>query len=329
MKPHLWTSFAVATVLLLASSSSAAVSDVSIAVSESISPASVAPGETATISFSATNNGSDVAQFYLVLSLGPGSWSVGSPSQGSGPPFSCSRPDDFDIVCSIDPLTAGTAASFSVPVTLGSGAVPGQILDSRVNAFQGMPGGAGLGPTAARALVVAAPPAGGGGGGTPSTSTLSVALQGAGSGTVTSLPGGISCGSVCASAYARGASVTLSAMPAEGSVFAGWGDACASAGAAAQCVVSIDADRAVTASFDLAPTTAKPPPPVVCAVPRLVGWRLVRAKQRLTHSHCRIGTITRRPLRASLVGKVVSQRPAAGARLRAGSKVAVVVGQHE
>ena len=310
-------------------------------MSESISPGSVAPGETATISFSVTNNGSDVAQLYLVLSLGPGSWSLGSSSQGSGPSFACSRPDDFDIVCTIDPLTAGAAASFSVPVTLGSGAVPGRIYDSRVNAFQGMPGGGGLGPTAAHTLVVAAPPAGGGGGGggggTPSPSTLSVALRGAGSGTVTSVPGGISCGSVCASAYARGTSVALSATPAEGSVFAGWGDACASAGTVAQCVVPIDADRVVTALFDLAPPppvapppTVKPPPPrpVVCAVPRLIGSKLAAAKQRLIQAHCRTGAITTRPSRASLAGKVVSQRPAAGARLRAGSKVAVVLGKH-
>ncbi len=71
----------------------------------------------------------------------------------------------------------------------------------------------------------------GGGGGT--TFTLAVTKAGTGSGTVTSSPAGISCGSTCSADFASGTSVTLTARRASGSTFAGWGGACS--GTAATC----------------------------------------------------------------------------------------------
>ena len=76
--------------------------------------------------------------------------------------------------------------------------------------------------------------------------SLTVARQGTGSGTVTSSPAGISCGSTCSASYAAGTSVTLSAQPASGSTFAGWGGACSGT---SSCTVSMSAARSVTASF--------------------------------------------------------------------------------
>src|SRR5207247_3352686 len=55
------------------------------------------------------------------------------------------------------------------------------------------------------------------------TFVLTVAKAGTGSGTVTSTPAGITCGASCFASYASGTAVTLTATPASGSVFTGWG----------------------------------------------------------------------------------------------------------
>ncbi|MBI5256910.1 MAG: right-handed parallel beta-helix repeat-containing protein [Burkholderiales bacterium] len=81
--------------------------------------------------------------------------------------------------------------------------------------------------------------------------TLGVAVTG--SGTVSSTPAGISCGADCSEAYASGTSVTLTATPAAGQVFSGWGGACS--GTASTCTVSMTAARSVTAAFAAAPVT--------------------------------------------------------------------------
>ncbi len=84
----------------------------------------------------------------------------------------------------------------------------------------------------------------------PDTYGLTVARAGAGAGTVTSSAGGILCGASCETRLPGGVTVTLTAAPATGSTFAGWGGDCVGTGA---CVVTMTADRAVTATFDAAP----------------------------------------------------------------------------
>jgi len=82
------------------------------------------------------------------------------------------------------------------------------------------------------------------------TGTLSVILtvtkEGTGSGTVTSSPAGIDCGSTCSASFAQGTAVTLTATAASGSTFAGWSGACTGTG---DCAVTMDQARSVTASF--------------------------------------------------------------------------------
>jgi hypothetical protein len=80
----------------------------------------------------------------------------------------------------------------------------------------------------------------------PSVRTLSVSKSGIGSGTVTSSPAGISCGSTCSASYSQNASVTLTATPSGSSMFSGWSGACSGTGS---CVVTMGSDVSVTASF--------------------------------------------------------------------------------
>ncbi|HSE96020.1 MAG TPA: hypothetical protein VLD61_09010 [Methylomirabilota bacterium] len=89
----------------------------------------------------------------------------------------------------------------------------------------------------------------------PSGVTLMVVRAGTGSGSVTSAPGGITCGTDCSQSYASGTWVTLSATAAAGSVFSGWsGSGCSGTGA---CSVAMSGTRSVTATFGAA--TAGPP----------------------------------------------------------------------
>ncbi|OGK83091.1 MAG: hypothetical protein A2X52_04260 [Candidatus Rokubacteria bacterium GWC2_70_16] len=79
--------------------------------------------------------------------------------------------------------------------------------------------------------------------------TLTVSKAGAGSGTVTSSPAGISCGTTCAAAFAGGTSVTLTANPAAGSSFTGWsGGGCSGTGT---CTLTLTANTTVTATFSV------------------------------------------------------------------------------
>ncbi|MFB3819065.1 MAG: LamG-like jellyroll fold domain-containing protein [Candidatus Methylomirabilales bacterium] len=81
---------------------------------------------------------------------------------------------------------------------------------------------------------------------------LSVSKAGTGGGTVTSSPAGIACGTDCAEGYPANTTVTLTAVPAGGSVFAGWSGPCAGTGA---CTVTMSQWLTVTATFNLAPAS--------------------------------------------------------------------------
>ena len=78
--------------------------------------------------------------------------------------------------------------------------------------------------------------------------TLSVNKAGIiGGGTVTSSDGGINCGPTCLASYTSGTTVTLTATPAFGSIFAGWSGCDAVSGTF--CSVTMSAARSVTANF--------------------------------------------------------------------------------
>jgi len=86
--------------------------------------------------------------------------------------------------------------------------------------------------------------------------TLTVSKRGAGSGTVTSSPSGIACGSTCAHQFAQEKTVTLAATPRASSAFVGWSGACRGHRG---CRVTIVSGSTVTATFA----------PKACVVPKL------------------------------------------------------------
>ena len=72
------------------------------------------------------------------------------------------------------------------------------------------------------------------------------AVQLGGSGTVTSSPAGISCGTACSARFDKGTTVTLTAKPDRGSRFLGWQNGCSGL---ARCTITLSSAQAVTARF--------------------------------------------------------------------------------
>jgi hypothetical protein len=78
---------------------------------------------------------------------------------------------------------------------------------------------------------------------------LTVQKIGAGVGAVTSEPSGIDCGLACSAGFAQNTVVTLTAVPASGSVFVKWLDACATYGSNPVCPVTMDQAKSAKALF--------------------------------------------------------------------------------
>jgi hypothetical protein len=131
------------------------------------------------------------------------------------------------------------------------------------------------------------------------TNTLTASRTGSGAGSVTSQPAGIDCGSTCSHDFTTGASVTLTATPASGSVFTGWSGDCSGTG---QCQVTMSAPHAVIATFAPLPQ---------CHVPAVVGKTLTRATAAIKKANCSLGSV-KRVFSAKKKGFVVGQSPAPG-----------------
>jgi alpha-tubulin suppressor-like RCC1 family protein len=145
--------------------------------------------------------------------------------------------------------------------------------------------------------------------------TLAVSKSGTGAGTVTSSPAAITCGATCSHQFAYGTSVTLTATPGSASTFKGWsGGACTGTGT---CAVTTNSATSVTATF-----TLKPKP---CVVPKVKGKSLSAAKRAIKAHNCSVGKIKRATSSTVKKGRVISQKPRPGRRLRHGAKVNLVV----
>jgi hypothetical protein len=88
--------------------------------------------------------------------------------------------------------------------------------------------------------------------GTPAPAPVTYVLTTAksGTGTITSNPNGINCGSTCTYSFTSGELVTLTATPGSGHTFSNWTGACSGAGT---CSVTMSQIRSVTATFAVVP----------------------------------------------------------------------------
>jgi len=141
-------------------------------------------------------------------------------------------------------------------------------------------------------------------------STLTVAKTGTGSGTVTSSPAGLDCGSTCSAPFAA-VSVTLIATPAKGSYLAGWSGDCSGKG---KCTLTMSADHAATARFQ-----------PQCVVPKVKGKKLAAAKRAIKKANCSVGRVTKAFSAKVKKGRVISQKPAPGKKLPYHAKVKLKV----
>jgi hypothetical protein len=128
---------------------------------------------------------------------------------------------------------------------------------------------------------------------------------------VTSSPAGIACGKTCTHGYAFGTSVTLKAKAARGSKFSGWSGACKGSH---RCNVTTNDTVTVKAKFVLRP----------CIVPDLVGKTLAAAKAAIKKAFCSLGKVKTVPS-SRAKGKVLSQKPKHGKRLKQHAKISLVV----
>ena len=78
------------------------------------------------------------------------------------------------------------------------------------------------------------------------TYALTINKAGTGTGTITSSPTGISCGTTCSYSFNSGTSVALTATPDAGKTFTGWSGACSGIGA---CSLVMTSDKAVSTIF--------------------------------------------------------------------------------
>lgn len=86
---------------------------------------------------------------------------------------------------------------------------------------------------------------------TPGT-TVSLTVTKNGTGTVTSNPAGINCGTTCTASFSSGTSVTLTAAVSAGWKFTGWTGACT--GIATTCTLTLSANSSTTATFKPIPS---------------------------------------------------------------------------
>jgi hypothetical protein len=95
----------------------------------------------------------------------------------------------------------------------------------------------------------------------------------------------------------------------------------------ANTITALGTDGAgATAQSQVTVVYQPPAPPVVkCRVPRVKGMKLPAAEKALRKAHCRVGKVKHVSSRKLARGRVMSTKPQAGRRLRAGAKIELLV----
>ena len=181
----------------------------------------------------------------------------------------------------------------------------------------------------------------------PITNPTKLKVQVVGHGRV--LGSQLNCPVKCTRDVERGTLISIQARPDSGARFGGWITVAVTCSKDAErCTFPVfkdakgDSPRLV-ALFKKAPPPPPPPPPkpppppppspppppqpVRCRVPKLHGLKLGPAKARIRSRKCSVGRVRRRASRSSLRGRVIGQRPRAGAVRRRGFPVKLVVGR--
>ena len=178
--------------------------------------------------------GFGIPQSAETLSITPGTGSTGAGTVTGPSGISCPG------TCSAQ-LTAGTQVTLTATPASGStfGGWGGACSGTATTCTITMNNPQGVGVTYTFTLV---------------SEQLSVTVAGTGTGTVTSVPSGVNCTGTagtdtgtCSPSFGYDTSVTLTAVPATGSVFSSWSGACT--GTATTCTVTMSAAESTTATF--------------------------------------------------------------------------------
>ncbi|MBI1872592.1 MAG: S8 family serine peptidase, partial [Acidobacteria bacterium] len=185
---------------------SASASTLGPAVSSSITIASSFNVEFAEVRFSSTDH-TYWADLQIELTSPSGTKSVLAKPHGAGPSSPLSDRYDNWRFGSVRHLGENAQGTWTLTVRDGGPLDVGTFQQWTLKLY-----GSSFGPAGGTAS---------GGGGSSSNPTLTVSVTG--SGTVSSSPAGIACGTDCSEPYSSGSAVTLTPTPSAGSVFAGWG----------------------------------------------------------------------------------------------------------
>ena len=165
---------------------------------------------------------------------------------------------------------------------------------------------------------------------TPQTETLTVTAASATTTSATASAASATTAATTAASAATAASATTSATTAATTTSATSTSATASATSAATTSATASATTSATSTTAASATAASagpPPPPARCRVPRVIGLRLGRARQRIRRANCSVGRVRRVRTRRSLRGRVIGQSPRPGAVRRRGFPVNLLVGR--